>query len=75
VLLFDQGGVVMTARIYRFPPRQSQAIWLSTNSDGWIVQAGSHGWSHGDHHSAIEDAHWLGENMGLPVRATFASSL
>jgi hypothetical protein len=30
--------------------------------------ARDHGWLHGDRRSALEDAHWLAWNLGLPIR-------
>jgi hypothetical protein len=58
-----------SASVVRFPQRRAQAIWIVPGRDDpWIVLAGEHGWSHGDHHSAITDAEWLARNFGLPIR-------
>jgi hypothetical protein len=58
-----------TASILRFLPRRAQAIWIVPGRDDpWIVLAGEHGWSHGDHRSAAADAEWLAHNFGLSIR-------
>jgi hypothetical protein len=58
----------MSARIIRFPPRRSAAIWILNDEGAWLVVAGSSGWLHGDRASAVEDARWLSENLGAPIR-------
>ena len=57
----------MTARIIRLPPRRSGAIWILRDEGAWLVVARGHGWLHGDHASAVEDARWLSENLRLPI--------
>jgi hypothetical protein len=57
-----------SASVLAFPPRQSRAICVVPDPDGWFVLAGEHGWVHGDRHSAITDAEWLSDNFGLPIR-------
>jgi hypothetical protein len=59
----------MSAAVVRFPMRRAVCIWLLRKTDGtWTVLAGNHGWVHGDYHAAREDARWLAQNLGLPVR-------
>jgi hypothetical protein len=58
----------MTARVVRFPPRRMAAVWMLPLPDSWLVLHGDHAWLHGDRRSALADAHWLGLNLGLPVR-------
>jgi hypothetical protein len=64
----------MIARILRFPLRRVGAILVcrERNDDGWLVLHGSHGWLHGDRRAALMDAHWLGWNLGLPIRELIA---
>ena len=45
---------------------------MEANEGGWLVLAGDHGWLHGDLHEAFEDAQWLSENLGLPIRRLYA---
>jgi hypothetical protein len=59
----------MSADIVRFSPRRSAAIWLTREAaGGWQVLGLGHAWSHGDYADAVEDAIWLSDNRGLPVR-------
>jgi hypothetical protein len=58
----------MSAHIIRFPPRRSSAIWILREGPVWLVLARGHGWLHGDRRAALADTHWLGWNLGLPVR-------
>lgn len=53
--------------VIRFP---TQAIVIRRATEGgWLVLgARGHGWLHGDRRSALEDAHWLARNLGLPVQ-------
>jgi hypothetical protein len=55
--------------IIRFPGRRIAAVLICRERDGggWLVLARDHGWIHGDRRSALEDAHWLGWNLPLPV--------
>jgi hypothetical protein len=56
-------------RIVRLDPRRERAVWLSRDREGaWLVLDRDHGWLHGDYSSALEDALWLSENLGLAVR-------
>jgi hypothetical protein len=58
----------MSAQVVRFPPRRSTVIKVALDGDGWLVLAGSHGWIHSSMRAALEDAHWLSENLSLPIR-------
>jgi hypothetical protein len=63
----NRGARAMT--VVRLPPRRMAAVFVcEERSGGWLVLAGSHGWIHGDRRAALADAHWLGWNLGLPVR-------
>ena len=58
------------ARIVRFPPRRSAAVLFARSEP---ATAGSqlqraHGWLCGSLHEARAVAHWLADNLGLPVR-------
>jgi hypothetical protein len=58
-----------SASILAFPPSRSRAICIIPGSDDpWLVLAGSHGWVHSNYASATEDAQWLADNFGLPIR-------
>jgi hypothetical protein len=37
-----------------------------------LLATGSHGWLHGDYHTAHADAQWLAQNLGLPIRSAAA---
>jgi hypothetical protein len=64
------------ARIVRFDPRRSRAIWIARYpAGGWLVLAGAHGWLHGSYDDARADADWLSDNFGFPVRAAAGSEL
>jgi hypothetical protein len=66
-------GCAMTAApIIRFPPRRRTTIFIVNDEDGWLVVAGSHGWSHGDYAAALADARWLAQNLALPIRSAEA---
>jgi hypothetical protein len=54
--------------VVRFDPRRSAAVWLTREGPAWLVLAYEHGWLHGDYVAAVENALWLSENRGLPVR-------
>jgi hypothetical protein len=57
------------AHIVRFPPRRSAVVWLLRACEGgWLVLHGAHGWLHGSRAAALEDARWLADNFGLPIR-------
>jgi hypothetical protein len=58
----------MTARVIRFPPRRSAAVWILRAEGAWMVIVRSHGWMHGNYGDALEDARWLAKNYGLPIR-------
>lgn len=58
----------MSADVIRFPPRQSVVIHVMPADGAWLVQAGAHGWIHGDVESARCDAQWLSQNLSIPVR-------
>jgi hypothetical protein len=53
----------MTAKIIKFPPRQSACVWLLRDDGGWLVLAGENGWPHGSSLHAQEDAAWLADNL------------
>jgi hypothetical protein len=57
-------------RVIRFPLRRVAAVLVvrERGGDGWLVLASDHGWLHGDRRSALQDAHWLAWNLGLPIR-------
>jgi hypothetical protein len=55
-------------RLVRFPPRRAAVVWLLLDRDGWLVIARDHGWSFGDFPSALADAQWLSQNLGMPIR-------
>jgi hypothetical protein len=62
----------MSARdfnIVRFPARHTSCISVLREDAAWLVLAGPHGWLHGDDHTARADAHWLAQNLGLPIRS------
>ncbi len=54
--------------ITRFPARKSFAIWIASDEGAWLVLARGHGWLHGDKAAAVDDAAWLADNLGLPIR-------
>jgi hypothetical protein len=56
------------SNIIRLPTRRCAAVWILEHDGGWLVLARDHGWLHGDRRAALEDAHWLGWNLGLPIR-------
>jgi hypothetical protein len=65
----------MTGAILRFPLRRAGAAVLvcqERGGAGWLVLARDHGWLHGDRRAALMDAHWLGWNLGLPIREVIA---
>lgn len=57
----------MTATLAHFPPRRASAIFVCPERDGegWLVVARGHGWLHGSRSDALEDARWLGRNLGF----------
>ena len=58
------------ARIVRFPPRRSAAVFICAEraGDGWLAIAGPHGWLCGSLHEARAVAHWIADNLGFTVR-------
>ena len=58
----------MTARVIRFPPRRSSAVWVLREGAAWLVVMRGHAWLHGDRLAAMRDAFWLSRNLNLPVR-------
>jgi hypothetical protein len=58
----------MTAQIIPFPHRLPPSVIVMREEAAWLVVAGSHGWLHGDHRVAMQDARWLARNLGLPIR-------
>jgi hypothetical protein len=54
-------------RIIHFP---TQAVVIrKVPEGGWLVLGErGNGWLHGSHSAAVQDAKWLGKNLGLPVR-------
>jgi hypothetical protein len=58
----------MSARAF---PRR--CVWvLRADAGGWLVLAGDNGWLHGNFRSAMHDAYWLSQNLGLPIRSAAA---
>ena len=57
-----------SGRLVHSPARHSRCVWVLREDAAWLVLAGSHGWLHGDYHTARADAQWLAENLGLPIR-------
>jgi hypothetical protein len=58
------------ARIIRFPLRAINAVIVCRERDGtgWLTIAGPHGWLFGSLAAARAEAHWLADNLGLPIR-------
>jgi hypothetical protein len=61
-----------SGRLIRFPARHAGCVWILREDAAWLVLAGSHGWAHGDYHTAHADAQWLAQNLGLPIRSAAA---
>jgi hypothetical protein len=63
-----------SGRLVRFPARHASCVWITREGPAWLVIApSSHGWLHGDHHTARADAEWLAQNLGgLPIRCRAA---
>ena len=57
-----------TGQLVRFPVRHASCVWVLREDAAWLVLAGSHGWLHGDYHTARVDAQWLADNLGVPIR-------
>jgi hypothetical protein len=55
-------------QLIRFPARRSRCIWIFPEDGTWIVLHGNHGWLFADFGAAVDEAHWLSENSGLPIR-------
>jgi hypothetical protein len=58
----------MSARVLRFPLRQSHAIWITREDTAWLVLARGHGWLFGCRQQALAAAQWLARNLNLPIR-------
>lgn len=44
------------------------AIYIARSAfGGWFVLSGDNAWLHGDRRSAVDDALWLSQNLGLPI--------
>jgi hypothetical protein len=56
-----------TARIIAFPPRGPFDIVIAREGAAWLVIVRGHGWLHGDRHTAIREARWLAQNLGVAV--------
>jgi hypothetical protein len=56
--------------VVRFPPRRISRILIMPERDGpgWLALIGSYGWIFGSLDEARDEAEWLRENYGLPVR-------
>jgi hypothetical protein len=55
-------------KVFRFPARRAAVVWVLEDDDGWLVLAREHGWLHGSHSDAVENAWWLAGNLGFPIR-------
>jgi hypothetical protein len=44
------------------------AVRVMREGPAWLVVVRSHGWLHGDERGALDDAAWLSQNFGLPIR-------
>jgi hypothetical protein len=40
----------------------------------WLVLANAHAWIHGNAKAARDDAQWLSQNLGLPIREIVAAT-
>jgi hypothetical protein len=58
--------------LVRFPVQHASCVWVLREDAAWLVLADSHGWLHGDFHTAYADAEWLAENLGVPIRSAAA---
>jgi hypothetical protein len=59
--------------VLRVPSKRSACIQVAREGQAWLVLAGNgHSWLHGSFRSAMRDAHWLSQNLGLPIRSAAA---
>jgi hypothetical protein len=56
--------------VVRLHSRRAACIWVFRGNEGaWLVLLpNGHGWLHGDLDAALDDAEWLAENFGWPIR-------
>jgi hypothetical protein len=45
-----------------------RCVRVMREGPAWLVVVRSHGWLHGDERGALDDARWLADNFGLPIR-------
>jgi hypothetical protein len=55
--------------LIRFPARHSKCVWITRESSAWLVLHHGNGWLFGDFPAALDEAHWLSKNCGLPIRS------
>ncbi|HVI15335.1 MAG TPA: hypothetical protein VM822_21000 [Pseudolabrys sp.] len=60
---------LQTRNVVRFPARHASCVWIAREGPAWLVIAHEHGWLHGDDYTARADAHWLAQNLGVPIRS------
>jgi hypothetical protein len=53
--------------LVRFPDRRATAIRIIRDDAAWLVVAREHGWLYGSRESAVADARWLSNNLGLRI--------
>jgi hypothetical protein len=60
------------SNIVPFPNRGPFVVRIERerDGDGWLVLARSHGWLHGDHNTALADAHSVADGFGVSVRSS-----
>jgi hypothetical protein len=64
-----RGARLLAGDVLRFPARSSSVVWLTwREGEGWLVLAGSHGWSFGSRSAALDAARWHSKNLRLPIR-------
>jgi hypothetical protein len=59
----------MSAIVLQFPQRhRDKVLILEAAEEGWlVVTPNAHGWLHGSHGSARDDAKWLAANFGVEI--------